>query len=280
MLRCLVIWVVLWTGGVHLPACTVFVLTDTNRVLFCNNEDGAKTRTRVWFVPGDPTHYGCVLLGYDDGVVQGGMNTEGLAFDWLAGWREAWKPDPGLPKIRSGRAVLEKCGTVEEAIAFYREHDAPGFTYAKIFLADKSGASALIGAHQGQLQINRSHTSWGLGYGGATLQRMLGESCEPTLPNGERILRACLQPGTYATRYFNIFDVKSGDIFLFPFPHRNDEVNLNLAVELSKGRHYYDMANTAEQLQQTPRRLRANMKGALWERSAWISSPKDWRNGR
>ena len=65
------------------PACTIFVLTDTNRTLFCNNEDWSDPKTRIWFVPGNDKHYGGVYVGFDNDYAQGGLNTEGLAFDWL-----------------------------------------------------------------------------------------------------------------------------------------------------------------------------------------------------
>src|SRR4051812_49612371 len=68
-----------------------------------------------------------------------------------------------------------------------------------------------------------------------------------------------MQKGQYATKYSNIFDLKSGDIFLFPFPDRDDEVKLNLAVELKKGGHYYDMPQIHKQLAEAPRPLLAHM---------------------
>ena len=68
-----------------LRACTILVLTDTNRVLFCNNEDWSNPRARIWFVPAGAKHYGCVYVGFDDGFAQGGLNTQGLASDWVAG---------------------------------------------------------------------------------------------------------------------------------------------------------------------------------------------------
>jgi hypothetical protein len=247
--------------AIQVDACTIFVLTDTDRVLFCNNEDGPNTETRIWFVPAGPKHYGCVFVGYDDGWAQGGMNTEGLACDWIAGRRETWNPDASLPEVRgNNQQVLETCATIDEAIAFYREHREPGFSYSKILLTDKSGASVLIGAQDGRLQVERANQSRGLGYGGKILERSLEESSEPTATNGVKILRACLQKGNSATRYFNVFNVKSGDIFLFPFPGRDDEVKLNLAVELGKGGHYYDMAKIHKQLKQAPRPLLANME--------------------
>ena len=41
-----------------LCACTIFVLTDTNQALFCNNEDWSNPKARIWFVPAGTKHYG------------------------------------------------------------------------------------------------------------------------------------------------------------------------------------------------------------------------------
>ncbi|SPE62287.1 conserved exported hypothetical protein [Verrucomicrobia bacterium] len=246
--------------ALQVRACTIFVLTDTNRALFCNNEDGPNLKTRIWFVPPGPKHYGAVYVGYDNGWAQGGLNTEGLAFDWVAGYKEEWGPDPGLPTILRNEQVLETCATVEQAIAFYREHHEASFDYAKILLADRAGTSVIIGAKSGQLQVEKSDRCRGFGYGARTLDKMLAGAPEPTVANGAQILRACLQQGQYATRYFNIFDLKSGDVFLFPSPTSNHEVKLNLAAELKKGGHYYDMLQIHEQLTQPPQSLLPNME--------------------
>src|SRR5258707_413099 len=61
-------------------ACTIFVLTDTNHALFCNNEDWLDLKTRIWFEPAGDGYFGAAYVGFD--WVMGGMNTEGLAFDW------------------------------------------------------------------------------------------------------------------------------------------------------------------------------------------------------
>jgi hypothetical protein len=242
-------------------ACTIFVLTDTNRALFCNNEDWSNPKTRIWFVPAKPKHYGHVYVGFDNGWAQGGLNTEGLAFDWVAGYREAWNPDSSLTSVTGNPSeeMLETCATLEEAIAFYHSHREPSFSYARTLVADRTGASVIIGAKDGKLQVEQSSTCRGFGYGARTLDKMLAASSEPTVSNGSKILRACLQKGQYATKYFNIFDLKSGDIFLHAFPERDDEVKLNLAAELEKGAHYYDMPEIHEQLTQPPRPLLANM---------------------
>jgi hypothetical protein len=241
-------------------ACTIFVLTDTNRALFCNNEDGPGSDIRIWFLPAGEGYYGAVYVGYaTNGWAQGGLNSEGLAYDWVSGFEEKWEPDPNLPTARgnSSQRMLETCATVDDAIRFYRTHREPLFRLAKILVADKTGASVIIGAKDGQLQAERGNRCRGFGFGHQTLDLALAQHPQPTVTNGFKILRDCRQPGQDATRYSNIFDLKSGDIFLYPFPERDDEVRFNVARELKKGAHYYDMPQINEQLAQAPRPLPA-----------------------
>jgi penicillin V acylase-like amidase (Ntn superfamily) len=115
-------------------ACTIFVLTDTNRTLFANNEDWSNPKTRMWFIPAGAKNFAAVYVGFDDGWAQGGMNTEGLACDWVAGFNDVWQPDASLTNVwgNSSQQMLETCATVEEAIAFYRGHREPGFYRARI----------------------------------------------------------------------------------------------------------------------------------------------------
>ena len=254
--------------SVTVNACTIFVLTDTNRTLFCNNEDWSNPKTRIWIVPGSDKHYGGVYVGFDNDYAQGGLNTEGLAFDWVAGYAETWNPDPKVPIVwgNSGQQALECCTTVEEAITFFRGHQDRGFFRAKILVADKTGASVIIGGKEGQLQVENANTCRGFGYGAQTLDKMLMQSTEPTVMNGFKILRACRQKGEYATKYSNVFDLKSGDIYLFPFPDRDDQVKLHLAEELKKGGHYYDLPEIQKQLSQPPRQLLRNMERLLLDK--------------
>ena len=257
----------------RVQACTIFALTDTNRTLFCNNEDWSSPKTRIWFVPGSDKHYGGVYVGFDNDYAQGGLNTEGLAFDWVAGYTETWNPDPNLPIVwgNSGQQALESCATVEQAIAFFRGHQDRGFFRAKILIADKTGASVIIGGKDGKLQVENANQCRGFGYGEQTLDKMLTKSTEPTVANGFKILRACWQKGQYGTKYSNVFDLKSGDIFLFPFPDRDDEVKFNLAEELKKGGHYYDLPKIHEQLLHPPRALLTNMERLLLDKYKPIS---------
>jgi hypothetical protein len=152
--------------------------------------------------------------------------------------------------------MLESCATVEEAIAFFQTHWEPSFSYARILIADRSGASVILGAKDGRLTVERANNSRAMGYRGKVAEDCLAQKPEPTLNNAATILRAASQEGHYATKYSNVFDLKTGDIYLYRFPDQGEPVKLNLAEELKKGGHFYDIPQLKEQVGQKPRPLR------------------------
>jgi len=243
-------------------ACTIFILTDETRALFCNNEDWFNPATRLWFIPAGHGHMGCAYIGFDNGWAQGGLNEKGLAFDWVAGVPEKYAIDPQLKPVRGNPSerMLESCATVEDAIAFYRTYLEPDFRRSRIMIADRTGASVVIGARNGKLHFDRQHRSRGFGWANRQLEQELAKSPEPTLAASSAILRACVQPGDGGTKYSNVFDLKSAEIVLFPDPRRNDPVRLTLAAELAKGGHYYEVRRIRDQLLASPQALRNNMK--------------------
>jgi len=98
--------------------CTIFVLTDGERTLFFNNEDWSNPVSRVWFVPAPEGFHSCVYVGFENHGAEGGMNSAGLAFDWVAGFSETWTPYASMLPVggRTSERMLESCATVEEAI--------------------------------------------------------------------------------------------------------------------------------------------------------------------
>ena len=82
----LVIQILILSIFSHSPtlACTAFMMSDGENVLVCNNEDYKIPYTRVWFVPAEKGQYGRVYFGYDNWSPQGGMNDQGLFFDFFA----------------------------------------------------------------------------------------------------------------------------------------------------------------------------------------------------
>jgi hypothetical protein len=244
-------------------ACTIFVLADTKHTLFFNNEDYSNPATRIWFQPATTTYYGCAYLGFNDDWAQGGVNAYGLAFDWVAGASGSYTPAPELktPQGNPAERMLESCKTVQQAIAFYHRYAEPGFASGAMLIADKTGASVIIHASHGQLQYELSHQSRGFGYGDATLKQQL----LPTLENGLPILQACRQQGQYATKYASVYDLRSGAIYLTSLAGKEESVQLDLAAELKKGGHYYDLPRIKQQMLQPPVPLLADMHRYLGE---------------
>lgn len=277
-----VIAAVFLAGSSVSPArgCTIFVLTDGEQTLFFNNEDWSNPVSRIWFVPAPEGFQSCAYVGFDNNGAEGGMNSAGLAFDWVAGFTETWKPYESMQPVggRTSERMLETCATVEEAIAFYEKYREPQFHRAKILVADKSGASAIIGARDGRLQVDRAKHSRGFGYGRQTLTTMLKTNTEPNLDIGREILRACEQKGQYATKYSSVFDLKKGEITIVA-AGSEEEVKLDLQAELKRGPHYYDIPKIRAQLGASPRPLLSNMRSFLREYTAASKSdPKVTEN--
>ena len=256
-------------------ACTIFILTNGQRVLFGNNEDWTNPKTRIWFVPAGDGYNGCVYVGYDDGWARGGMNTEGLACDWVGGFNENWKADAatcvrGNPTER----MLESCTTVDDAIAFFQKHKESDFIRAKIFVADRNGMSVIIGVRDGKLRFERSERSRGFGYAFQTFDECYAKDSDITITNSASILHDCLQKGKYATKYSNIFNLKSGDIYLYQFHQHVDGIRMNLVVELAKGGHYFDMVQIHRQFSMLVMPLIMNMKRLVIDDYPPISDPE------
>ncbi len=239
-------------------ACTIFVLANTNRVLFCNNLDWKPLKTRTWFVPSQE-HYGCAYVGIvylGLSVSEGGFNNQGLAFAWVRNGPAKWERNPkqkiphGVPHER----MLESCATVEEAIAFYSNWWEPAFGIGKMLVADRSGAWATLNARDGHLEVSRVTGSGGFGWGGPVLARMLPINAQPTLTNAAQILYAARAGGKYATRYSVVYDFQAGNISLF-LPGRSEVAMFNLQQELKRGPHFYDLSRIDEERTARPKRL-------------------------
>ena len=258
-----------------LQACTICVLTDDTAMLFCNTEDWSNPKTRIWFVPGGEEYFGCAYVGFDNGWAQGGFNTKGLAYDWVMAGKETWGPnsDPKIARGNPSERMLETCTTVAEAEIFFRTYFDPSFSTSKIFISDSTGASIIIGAKDGCLEVKKFHQSMGFGYGQKQLDKLLPKTHKPTVSNAINILQACLQEGKYATKYANVFDLKSGDIFLFPQAKFDNPVRFNLATELAKGEHFYDIPKIHRQVTQPPKPLLNIMKRFVFDQYNPISDP-------
>ena len=169
--------------------------------------------------------------------------------------------------------MLESCATVDEAIAFYKKYQEASFSTAKIMIADKTGASVIIGVRNGQLYFDKSSQSRGFGYGEKALNQLLLNAPQPTLKSGLPILKACEQQGQFATKYSSIYNLQSGEIFIVSSGNPQTEITLNLSNELAKGGHYYDMPLINHQQNQAILELRPGMKRFIYDGYTPISDP-------
>lgn len=254
--------VVLCLLPVYSQACTIFLLTDKDKTLFFSNEDYTNPNTFMWFIPGGKDYYGCAFVGFDNGQAQGGFNTEGLAFDWWAGGYAPYEWDSTKPRTKgsSSQRMLESCKTVDEAIEFYQTYAEPSFANATIFIADKTGASVIIGSRNGKLFFDKSNESRVLGAGESTFEEMFSNDPSINMEHGTNILKQCVTTGAFATKYSHIFDLRTGDISLYRFETEEEPAQLNLSHELQKGSHHYEIPRLKEQLGETPKELFINMK--------------------
>jgi hypothetical protein len=246
--------------------CTIFLLTDEEQVLFFNNENAANRPTRIWFIPGGKDHYGAVYVGFDDGGAQGGMNTEGLAIDWVSQFDEEWEDRRDKPMVRGnyGERMLEQCATVAEAVEFFQKYYHPTFARTRALIADKSGASVIVGAEDGKAYIDWSAQSrgFGTGFDDRMMRIMATEPPKPTVENGLRLLQRLRERGRTATRYSNAFNVRTGEIHILHQDARRP-VTLQLHEELARGSHYYTIKSLHTAPRPVPRPLEINMHRSL-----------------
>lgn len=257
---------ILFSIQIHARACTIFTMTDGERILFCNNEDFSNPKTRIWFIPGTDDRHGCVFVGFDDGWGQGGLNDKGLAFGWVAGLKERWERSPELQIVRGNpcQRTLESCDSVEKAVAFFERHWEESFSYGQLLVADRTGKSAVLRAKDEKFDAPIVKRSQGIGHRfglrGNEASGMLTKVSTPTLADAVRLLNATRQQGANATKYSVVYDLKTCDIYLYRFPEQTEPVRFNLSRELKQGPHYFDIPELPGQQTRELRPLTEDMK--------------------
>jgi hypothetical protein len=220
--------------------------------------------TQVWFVTASDDKFGRVFFGYEDNLPQGGMNEEGLFFDWV-NWGEdlEWHEDPQKKQadFLLHQRALETCRSVEDVLALYAAYDEPLFACCRLMVVDKRGASAVLGFVEGSYVVHQSTASFEtLGHADAQAYAMLAN-----VPRAEEnavralghILGEIRQQEAITTRYTNLHNLTTGDMIIYApdASHDTQPVTLNLFRELQKGDHYYQIPRLKEQIGKPPQPL-------------------------
>jgi len=258
------IWVIVGHADLMANACTAFMMSDGENVLVGNNEDYKIPYTRVWFVPSENGKYGRVYFGYDNWSPQGGMNNQGLFFDFFATKKQEIKRSKGKPKF-SGPMIdtmLAELATVEQVLDMFGQYNLEWMSKIQMFIVDKSGDSAIIEGDEvirksGSFQVvtNFRHSkipesqlpcewpAWSCSRY-KKVEKILAQSNTANVTHFRDILNATHR-GPYnviaETLYSNIYDLTNGLVYVYYLHDFDNEIIFNLSEELKKGHHYYDL---------------------------------------
>ena len=242
------------------PACTAFCVSDGDTVLVGNNEDWTAASAVVWFEPAEDGKHGRVYFGFGNLIVQGGMNDRGLFFDYFATLPLEVSPSKGKKTYEGNlmNKVLEECATVEEALELIGRYDLQFMKTHQTMIADKTGDSAIIEGDniirkKGRYQVVTNFYQSRVKNGKYPCERyriavdMLENCPEISLDGCRKVLAATHQEGVkykggvINTVYSNVYDLKKGLVHIYRFHDYLNEVVLDLAEELKKGKHSYDL---------------------------------------
>jgi hypothetical protein len=237
-------------------ACTIFKVTRDNLTLVGNNEDDNNPDTKAWFLAAEEGRHGRVFFGYNDSIPQGGMNDQGLFFDWVADNPSPdWVRNPKKLNYPGSlcEKILEEASTLEEALAFYEHYNETAFLKSHLMLTDNTGDSAILGWKNGTLEIARSQSGFqGLGYGFGTAKERVQALDQLSVAAMGSIVEACLQTGEYPTQYSNVYDLRHGIVYVYLFHPQRRVIRINLLEELKKGNHYYNIPLMTGQMKRPP----------------------------
>ncbi len=236
-------------------SCTMFTLTKNGKTLVGNNEDWRNPNTKMWFVLPEEGKYGIVYFGFDDLTPQGGMNDQGLVFDYMATQPLEVKNSLHKETFRGDLMdkVMRECATVEEALNLVDHYNLQYFRSFQVMIVDKSGDSAIIEGDviqrkKGNFQVCTNFYLSQLKEGDDIpcdrykIATNLLSKNELTIDAFRNILAAVHQEGAQGgTLYSNIYDVNRGLVYLYHFHNYENVVAINLEDELKKGEHTIDL---------------------------------------
>jgi choloylglycine hydrolase len=231
-------------------ACTIFNKHDASTTLVGNNEDYQYSiSSMVWIVPPKDNTYGRVCFA-NSSYVQGGMNEKGLFYDGAS------CPTAEVPYFENkpqlgmdfGEIVISKCANVQEAVKMIREINIPSGFNDHIMFTDQSGDSVVAEWVDGKLQVipikgeyqlitNFWLTNPKLGWYPCSrydkAKTILDKKNSISVELFASILKDVVQDwGDGGTKYSNIYDLKTKDVYVFNKGNFERAVKINLIDEL------------------------------------------------
>ena len=251
-------------------ACTGFFATQGDAALVGNNEDYFNTtQTKIVVQPPEGKKYGRLFFGFDSSTPhygfgnfnpQGGMNEQGLFFDCFGTPPLAVTASVSKPKFKEHpfEVLLAECATVEEVIAKFNNHNLEFMKTFQLFIADKTGQSAII---EGDKIIRKSElyqvvtnfyqskpSFWKYPckrY--KTAIKILERSQDVSIEQFKKILEKThvenikYKGRILETLYSNIYDLRKGLVYVYYHHDFSNEIVITLKNEFIKGKRSYDL---------------------------------------
>jgi len=243
--------ILIFLSGTIAFSCTFFKLSKRGFTLVGNNEDWKNPNTRVRFVPPGAAGFGVVYFRFDDGFPQGGMNDQGLAFDYMATAPLEVKNSINKKKYRGDllQKIMRECASVAEALAMLEQYNLQYFRKFQLMLVDRNGESAIVEGDvthkdKGKFQVCTNFYLSQLKKGEdypcdryKIANKMLNEG-DVTVDTCRKVLAAVHQEGDWGgTQYSNIYDTKNNLVYLYHYHNFENVVVIDLKKEFKKGEH-------------------------------------------
>lgn len=270
-----------------LEPCTLVSVCRNGFVVMGVNEDASPDhRTKVWFREREEGRFGYLCFGFADGFAQGGMNEQGLAVAWAAGYPSDWRRSPDMRDYPGNLSlkILAECRSVEEALSLYERYNQPDFQYARTMLADRTGRSAVIGWGGGKINIVPKRGEFQVaGFGAPVVERLMRGEIPATVEGLMAVMTKSRQKGETPTRYSVVYDLARGEATVFNIERRpasffgkllgrrkaGRKILLNLGRELKKGNHTYHLSSLFDELGRPPRIDGSSLMAVEAEPEAW-----------
>ena len=262
-------------------ACTGFTSSTEELTLVGSNEDWWLPDPYIKIQPPEEEKHGYVIFEYgfplpwDNDFMRpfAGMNDQGLLFDFFYTPKLKIKFNPNKPLLLKDPTIhfMEKFSTVDQVIDYLNSYNIfllgfIGLNEAQMFVADKTGASAIIEGDdiilkQGDFQVvsNFLQTRPDLGELAHAFERydiavsMLENMTELSVNYFRKICNATHQESvTNPTQYSHIFDLKDGIIYLNHYHDFEKTYVIDLEKEFSNGEQSYFLPSFFEPVDNQP----------------------------
>ena len=269
--RSLSLILVILLANVAVEASTAFTAAKGMKVLAGRNGDSGNLNIRMRVLPASAGKFGRVFLGADGGQGVGsfynttGMNDQGLWYGATSLYdgnafpvRNDIKNYYNKPTLDYDlvQYVMEICSTVDEVIGYFTQYYYPVWNGHHLFV-DRNGDSVIIefgekdvvfirrnGDHQVMTNFPNADTlnaRWYNCWRYRTADCMLSECQDISTEFFRSVCDAVHQGGKNPTSLSTVYDVTTGDLYVYYFHNYEEALVFNLYDELAKGEQYYSL---------------------------------------